>query len=145
MSTKRLSLARDTGASAGFTLVEIMVVIVIIGLLVALVAPNVLGRAEEADLRIAKIDVGQIKDAVVSYMLTNRRIPGWEDLLTPDARGHKYIEREDPKLDPWGNEYQITTDPDFENKPLVVSYGPDGLADTEDDITSKNVTQNKER
>jgi general secretion pathway protein G len=137
---------RRAHRAAGFTLVEIMVVIVILGLLATIVGSSVLGRSERAELKTAEMNIGEIMDVVEMYMVENRhRIPTWEDLLTPDAKGHRYIEREDPPEDPWGNQYQITADPEFESKPMVLSWGPDRIENTEDDITSKSITQSKER
>ena len=142
MQSERSPRAAHDG---GFTLVEIMVVIVILGMLAAIVGQNVLGSAENAEISTAKQQITNIKGAVELYMIENRRrIPTWEDLITPDNRGHRYLETEDPLQDPWGNEYDITTDPEYQHKPLIVSYGPDGIEGTEDDITSKNLTAKEE-
>lgn len=143
----RIPNARAAAAAQrGFTLVEIMVVIVILGLLATIVSTSVLGQSEKAAISTAEMNVGRIKEVVDNYMVQNqRRIPDWEDLLTPDEKGYRYIEREDPPVDPWGNRYVITVDPEFQNKPMVVSYGPDGREGTEDDITSKTITQSKEK
>ncbi|MEM7204744.1 MAG: type II secretion system protein GspG [Planctomycetota bacterium] len=141
---RHLPVARAPRA-AGFTLVEIMVVVVILGLLATIVGSNVLGRSAKAEVSTAEINISQLKDTVDQYMIENRRrIPTWEDLLTPDRTGHKWIQREDPQLDPWGNEYVITFDPDYEQLPFIVSWGPDGLEGTDDDIDSKSITRNDE-
>ncbi len=130
---------------AGFTLVEIMVVIVILGLLMTIVGTNVLGQTEKAAIDTAKMQVRNIHDAVKTYMAQNAmEIPNWEQLITPDDRGHAYMDIQEPLIDPWDNEYVITVDPDYENKALVVSYGPDKIEGSEDDITNKTLQRRKD-
>ncbi|MHC5066027.1 MAG: type II secretion system major pseudopilin GspG [Planctomycetota bacterium] len=120
----------------GFTLVEIMVVIVILGLLVAIVAPNVLGSQSEAELGIAKTTIKSLEDQVKQYAIFNRRIPTMEDLLEEDEKGRTYLEGyTEPPDDPWGNAYEIR-ELEGRLKFEVISYGPDGEPDTEDDLSS---------
>lgn len=137
------SLARRR--RGGFTLIEIMVVVAILGLLVMIVGPQVLGSKAEADKKAAIADVARIYDAVQQFMLrNNNRIPTMEELITPDDTGYAYLpNQEEPPVDPWGNEYEIRTDPNFSHIPIVVCWGPDGQQDTEDDITSKNMRRRK--
>jgi general secretion pathway protein G len=118
----------------GFTLIEIMVVIVILGLLATLVVPNVLGMSEEAKKEKARTDVHNIADAVKMYKIRNNKTPNSIDELTqPDSKGKAFLENV-PK-DPWDHEYVIhdLERGDFE----VISFGPDGNEGTEDDISSK--------
>ncbi len=132
-----------SGSQRGFTLVEIMVVIVILGLLATVVVPNVLGASEDANLGKAKSDVASLKQVVDTYMIrnmTNRELPTWEELITPDDRGYAWLEgySEAPK-DPWGNEYELRQGDrgrrDFE----ILCWGPDGMSDSEDDISSRTI------
>ncbi|NOZ10622.1 MAG: type II secretion system major pseudopilin GspG [Gammaproteobacteria bacterium] len=100
----------------GFTLIEIMVVVVILGMLATLVLPRVIGRQEEAMVTKAKTDISSLSGALKLYKLDNFNYPstdqGLESLVKkpegdPEARNWKkggYIERL-PK-DPWGNDYQ---------------------------------------
>ena len=125
---------------AGFTLVEIMVVIVIIGLLAAIVSPNVLGLSDDAKIEKAKADLRVIADTVKIYLVQGRgaQLPSMETLTTPDEKGKVWLDS--ISEDPWGNEYTIREGErrgDFE----VVSSGPDGSEGTEDDLSSK--TMNK--
>ncbi len=122
-------------AQAGFTLVEIMVVIVILGLLVTLVAKNVVGASDEARETKAKADVATIAGAVRGYRAKNGKLPeSLEVLATKDDRGRSEIE-ELPK-DPWGHDY-ILREGDRPTEWEVISMGPDGSDGTDDDISSK--------
>ena len=126
----------------GFTLVEIMVVIVILGLLATLVVPNVLRSADDADLGKATADVAALKGAVDLYMLRNRggELPTWDLLITPDDRGSAWLPgySEAPK-DPFGNEYELRRGDRGRRDYEVLCWGPDGLSDTEDDISSRTI------
>ena len=117
----------------GFTLIEIMVVIVILGLLATLVVPNVIGMSDEARIQKAQTDVTAIANAAKIYRSRNARVPTMEDLTTPDEKGFAYLE--DVGQDPWDNDYIIR---EIEGRNFeVISMGPDGSEGTEDDISSK--------
>ena len=100
----------------GFTLIEVMVVIVILGVLAALIVPKVMGRPDEARIVAAKQDIAAISQALKLYKLDNRRYPTTEQGLqalvekpsaapVPDNwKTGGYLEKL-PK-DPWGNPYQ---------------------------------------
>ena len=103
----------------GFTLLEIMVVIVILGILASLVVPNLMGNKEKAD-----------RQKVVSDLVALVTAPAAE----PHARNYPeggYIRR--LPQDPWGNEYQLLS-PGQHGAIDVFSVGPDGMPDTNDDI-----------
>ncbi|MEZ6036280.1 MAG: type II secretion system protein GspG [Planctomycetota bacterium] len=121
----------DTSPAAGFTLIEIMVVVTILGLLATLVVTNVIDRADEARVAKAQTDVATIRDAVRMFRQSEGRLPSIEELTTADERGRVAIEELTP--DPWGNDYVVR-----DGKPPhsfeVVSAGPDGSLDTDDDI-----------
>ncbi len=128
----------------GFTLAELMVVIVIIGLLATLVVPNVFRKLFQSYQTKAKADIAAIAGAVESYAMDNNgRLPeSLELLVTPDENGYTYLKGEAVPVDPWGNEYVY--EPGSGQKFNVMSYGKDGSpggeAD-ESDITLADATQ----
>jgi general secretion pathway protein G len=117
----------------GFTLVEIMVVVVIIGLLATLVVPAVMGRKADADINKAQADLATIHNAANLFMLKSGKAPEMDDLLSLDSNGHPWIEGGKVPQDPWGRDYTIRQ---LEGRLRieVVSSGPDGIEDTEDDL-----------
>ena len=122
-------------AMRGFTLIEIMVVVVIIGILGALIVPKLMGRTDEARKTAAKQDIATLMQALKLYRLDNQRYPTTEQGLQaliapptagPTANGWKaggYVEKL-PK-DPWGNPYQMLS-PGVKSEIDVFSYGADG-------------------
>jgi general secretion pathway protein G len=130
---KNYSVSRR--AARGFTLIEIMVVVVIMGVLAALVVPKLLSRTGESKVAAAKVDIATVMQAMKLYKLDNQRYPtteqGLQALLTkpttgPAANGWKtggYLEKM-PK-DPWGNPYQFLS-PGVKGEIDVFSYGADG-------------------
>jgi general secretion pathway protein G len=119
--------------SRGFTLLELMVVVVIIGVLAALIAPNVIHHAEEAKVTAAKADITTIMNALKLYKLDNGRYPtgdqGLDALVNrptsgPVSNGWKQ-ELDKLKADPWGNPY-IYANPGSHGEIDVFSNGADG-------------------
>ncbi|MCK5819560.1 MAG: type II secretion system major pseudopilin GspG [Psychromonas sp.] len=127
----------------GFTLLEIMVVIVILGVLAALVVPNLLGNKDRADIQKAKTDIVSLENALDMYKLDNDVYPtteqGLKALVTkptgdPVPRNYRadgYIRR--LPQDPWHHDY-ILHSPGEHGKIDILSAGPDGEEGTADDI-----------
>lgn len=121
----------------GFTLIEVMVVIVILGILAALLVPKVMSRPDEARIIAAKQDIASISQALKLYKLDNLRYPTTEQGLAALAKkpslppeptnwkGNGYLERL-PK-DPWGNPYQYLQ-PGLHGDFDLLSLGADGAA-----------------
>lgn len=125
----------------GFTLVEVMVVVVILGLLATLIVPNVFEANDWAKIEKARADISSLKSTVDMYMIGtgSREAPPWEVLIKPDARGKLWLQgfTQTPR-DPYGKEYQLR--PGDGNTDLeVVSWGPDGQEGTADDISSRSL------
>ena len=127
--------AVQKSAQRGFTLIEIMVVIVILGVLAALVVPKVMSRPDEARVIAAKQDIGAINQALKLYRLDNTRYPATEQSLQalvskptagPAPKNWKpggYLER--LPSDPWGNPYQYAA-PGTHGEVDIWSLGADG-------------------
>jgi general secretion pathway protein G len=120
---------------AGFTLIELMVVVVIIGVLAAVILPNVIGRDDDARVTVAKTDVNNIMQALKLYKLDNQSYPtteqGLQALSTRPSSGPApanwkgYIEK--LPNDPWGKPYQYLN-PGIKGDVDVMSFGADGVA-----------------
>ena len=129
----------------GFTLVEILVVVVILGLLAALVIPNVVGQSDDARRTAAVVQIKEIESALDIYRLHNGFYPttehGLEALVTrpttnPQPRRYTeggYLRR--VPLDPWGNPF-IYRSPGERGAIDIISTGPDGEEGTGNNISN---------
>ena len=132
MTVSRPFVARLRRA-AGFTLIELMVVLVIIGVLAALIVPNVLDRADDARSTAARTDVTNVMQALKLYRLDNQRYPtaeqGLQALVVKPTAGpvpgnwKPYLEK--LPNDPWGRPYQYLN-PGIKGEIDVMSFGADG-------------------
>lgn len=130
----QFSLVRRARMRA-FTLIEIMIVLVIMGILASLVVPKLMGRTDDARVLQAKQDISTMLGALKMYKLDNMRYPtteqGLQALVTkptsgPAANGYKpegYISK--LAKDPWGNPYQYMS-PGLKADVDIFSYGQDG-------------------
>ncbi len=127
---------RRQSRSAGFTLIEIMVVVVIIGLLAAMIVPNVMRRVEDARVAKARQDIQALTTALTMFRLDNFKYPttdqGLQALVQrpadPSIRNWKqggYIQEGSLK-DPWGNDYQYVYPGTHGREYDLFSYGPNG-------------------
>jgi len=119
----------------GFTLIELMVVLVIIGVLAALIVPNVLDRADDARVTAARTDVNNLMQALKLYRLDNQRYPsadqGLQALVAKPTGGaippnwKPYLDK--LPRDPWGQPYQYLN-PGVKGEIDVYSFGADGTS-----------------
>ena len=127
---KTLEPLQRRSARAGFSLAELMVVIVIIGLLATMVVPNVLGRLASSKQGIARSEIASIMQGIQQYYIdhnTNKLPDSLEILLEPDDNGEPYLDNASLK-DPWDNLYQYDapSTPAY-REVLVYSFGRDGV------------------
>jgi general secretion pathway protein G len=126
---------RQTPIARGFTLIELMVVLVIIGVLAALIVPNVLDRTDDARVTAARTDVNNLMQSLKLYKLDNQRYPSAEqglDALVRKPTAGAVPPNWRPYLDklpgdPWGRPYQYLN-PGVKGEIDVFSFGADGQA-----------------
>ena len=139
--------ARRRVRQQGFSLAELMVVIVILGLLATIVVPNVVGYLFKANIAKAKADIATLEQAVTSWAVDNGgRYPESLDVLVqPDEAGKTYLQGYTSiPLDPWKNEYNYSQ-PDGRNF-LITSFGKDGQPGGEgDDADIDNISMKNQR
>lgn len=133
--------------NAGFTLIELLVVLLILGLLATIVMPRLFGRAEEAKVTAAKVQIRVLEDALHQYEVDNGAYPTTEQGLdalvkAPSNATHwregGYLEKAAVPKDPWGNAY-VYLCPGTHGDYDLVSYGADGAPGGEGkakDVTS---------
>ena len=130
-------------SSSGFTLIELMVVIVILGILTAVIAPKIIGRTDDAKVTEARVQISNFETAIKMYKLDNGFYPTTAQGLTalvirpmgsPEPRRWKkggYIEKSKVPSDPWGNKY-IYVSPSAKGDYDIITYGADGASGGED-------------
>ena len=129
------------GSSRGFSLVELLVVLVILGLLIGIVAPNFMGRAEQSRGEVAKVQIESLHSALKTYRLDVGRYPSTEEGLAsllqapPEDADYwhgPYLDKDLP-LDPWRNPYQYRFPVNNLQGLALYSFGADGAAGGEGD------------
>lgn len=132
----------------GFTILEVLIVIAIIGMMVGLVVPNLMGQSDQAKIQSTAIEIKNLQSVLDMYKLKAGQYPtteqGLEALVSapeidPVPRNYP-VEGFIPRVpvDKWGNEYQLIS-PGETGQYDLFSMGPDGQAGTEDDIGNWNV------
>ncbi|MBI9084281.1 MAG: type II secretion system major pseudopilin GspG [Desulfobacterales bacterium] len=126
-------------AQGGFTLIELMVVIVILGILAMYIAPKIMGRPDEARQVKARMDIASLETTLKLYKLDNGTYPtteqGLQALISkPDSgpgsrnwREGGYLEKSKVPKDPWGNEF-IYLSPGAHGDFDIICYGADGIS-----------------
>ena len=150
LNRKLQTLKKTAHSQQGFTLIEVMVVLLIIGIMASMIAPQILGSQEEAQLKKAAVDIQSLESALEMYKLKNNTFPtteqGLDALVTaptidPIPRNYQeggFIKR--LPNDPWGNPYQLIS-PGELGAIDIFTNGPDGEAGTDDDIGNWNINE----
>ena len=146
-------MERKDAKKAGFTLLEVIVVVFILSLLVTIVAPKIIGKTDDARVAEAKVQIRNFETALKMFKLDNGYYPpteqGLEALIKRPETGKVpsnyreggYLEQKKIPADPWGNPY-IYVSPGLHGDFDIISYGADGKEGGEGkdaDITNWNM------
>jgi general secretion pathway protein G len=147
MKRANVNSARRAGRRAGFTLMEILIVLAILVVIISLVLPNLIGAQKQANIKAAKLAVKSVETALESYAVDHDgEFPassgGLDILMRSSGNDPKwkgpYVKGNKAPADPWGNPIQFTSpgthQPD--GSPDIWSLGPDKQSGTADDITN---------
>ncbi len=134
---------------SGFSLLEILIVLSIMAVLIAIIAPRILGSQKKADIKATRMQISNVEEAVKLYAADNRNFPQTEEGLAAllekpsDEKRAKnwdgpYFDGETAPVDPWGNEfhYEYPASHGKRDFPDIWSFGPDGEENTDDDIVN---------
>lgn len=125
------------GRCQGFSLIELMVVIVILGILAAIIAPRIIGRTDEAKVTEAKVQIRNLETALKMYKLDNGQYPSTEQgldalmkkpaigIIPKNWRDGGYLEKNKAPNDPWRNPF-VYFSPSLHGDYDIISYGADG-------------------
>lgn len=134
-NARAISRAKPTVGRRGFTVMEVIVVVVIIGVLAAIIAPRLLGRVGQSRSAVAQSNASSLATAMKSYMFDCGAPEGgatvnilWERPGNVEEGKWKgpYVENVDALKDPWGREFQLRIPPEFNADFDIVSLGADG-------------------
>lgn len=133
-----------SAAKRGFTLVELLVVVAIIGILGGVAVVNIVDHVENSRVTATEMSVNNVDTAVAAYSLKhNGRAPSnLQDLVNNDSE--KYLKRDDDLIDAWGTELKIETKKNGKEW-VIISAGPDEQFGTDDDIRSDKGSKKKKR
>ena len=134
---------RSHRRAAGFTLVELMVVVSIIAILATTVGVYVLGAMDEGDQAKAKAEIRTLMTAVEMYRMTYKEYPATLDALISNPKGKKFLDQEKIPLDPWNTPYVYSASG---REFSIVSLGADkrqGGSGFDADISNSNLRGNE--
>ena len=133
-----IRMKKQIAGESGFTLIELMVVVIILGILAGLVIPRIMERPGEAKQTKAKIQIESLETAIMLYKLDSGRYPDTEQglealvqipetgIIPTKWRQGGYLEKGKLPLDPWGNPF-VYLSPGTHGDYDIISYGADGV------------------
>ena len=140
-------MTRSNYRRKGFTILELLIVLVILVGILAIVGPRLLGSQKKADIKIAQAQITNLENALKQYASDMKNFPKTEDGLkalirkpSDEKKARRwdgpYLDETDLPADPWDNNFIYKYEPSKGgiDRPLIVSKGPDGEENTEDDI-----------
>lgn len=135
MQTRLIHRRAEGRRTAGFSLAELMVVIVIISLLATAVVPRVMDSLMSAKWGTAKSDIMVIQSALTQYAIQNGGAypDSLEALVERDVNNRKFLDRDSVPTDPWGTEYGYEPPSGGEPDPIITCFGKDGTPGGEGD------------
>lgn len=146
MKRIRFRQTKNHTARLGFTLMEVLLVLAILGVIIALVAPNLIGQQKQANIRATRVQIDGIESACKIYAVDHSgEYPSTLDLLLTNPGSDQnwkgpYLEKANTTpSDPWGNPIQYAYPGQNQggtDKPDIWSMGPDKQTNTPDDITN---------
>jgi general secretion pathway protein G len=134
-------MMRNKRSRKAFSLIEIMIVVIIMGLLASVVVPNLIGKSDDAKVKLTKVQIKQIGESLKLFRLDVGRYPttaeGLKALVTKPGDDVEfanyttggYLGGKSVPLDPWNNPYVYVVDGD---SPVIISFGGDGKEGGED-------------
>ena len=140
MNKQEKHIAREA-LRQGFTLIEILVVVAIIGMLGAVAVPAIMSNLESSRIETTRVLIKNVETAAGTYKIKKGKYPATLDLLKePQTEGGDPWLEGDP-VDPWGNELKYELQ--GKRKPKITSWGPDGEEGGDDDITNYDEKKDK--
>jgi general secretion pathway protein G len=134
---------------SGMSLLEILIVLSILAVLIAIIAPRILGSQKKADIKSTRLQIANIESALKLYSTDVRTFPSTEEGLaallekpSDEKRARQwdgpYFDGEQLPVDPWGNEFKYEYPPTHGKRdfPDLWSFGPDGEENSDDDIVN---------
>ncbi len=143
---ERRKLERARRSDRGFSLIELMVVLIILGLIIGIVGPSVWSRLKRGQIVACKAQIQQLEAALMSYQTDMGRLPTTEEGLRAlventdgsDLWAGPYLNKKQIPRDPWQKDYVYVCPGTHGNEFDLYSKGPDGQDGTADDLTNWN-------
>lgn len=137
----------NRNARLGFTILELVIVLVILVAILAIVGPRLMRSQQKADIKLTQIQIANLETSLKEYAVDMKRYPVTEDGLaalfrqptdenTSSRWSGPYLDGSELPVDAWGNAYIYRLDPGLDGlgRPIIVSKGPDSEINTDDDI-----------